>query len=87
MLDRTLLWANQEYVIGKSNVPIGRETFLQFPVYLLMADSQGVYVMLKSVLQLIPQKGKLIKIAVKRKAGKKCLWYQFPYAKLPLLGE
>lgn len=26
--------------------------------------------MLKSVLQLIPQKGKLIKIAVKRKAGK-----------------
>ena len=52
-----------------------------------MADSQGVYLMLKSVLQLILQKGKLIKIAVKRKAGKKCLWYQFPYAKLPLLGE
>ena len=32
---------------GIRRIQIGRETFLQVPVYLLMVDSRGVYVTLK----------------------------------------
>lgn len=47
LLDRTLLWAHQEYVINKSSAPFGRETFFPITVYPLMADNQGIYVTLK----------------------------------------